>query len=527
MSTDFASAAAASTRDAMRRLRRPDREMEELARKKMNVDARGTRLRGILVGRLNKSGLSLSTVVFPRPAGAEGPSVGVGTFERADSTAPTAKYFWRPPKTEGAEYPVFWWHAYMVKETPMNPIDRRLQPGDVVDVVGLRYERTWCRADDKYSFALTAGEVVAVRDVGAWDLADPDLDVRELLRPGPELAREAEDAHKRAYEAIMGEADARHEAEALENPNSVYLVARRYFVLPIDQSFLEGEEAAVARAEPRTAVVFDAALDGERSYEGTVGKDSVMQRMLRMPNDVEGKTLSGPVSFILKQNAFGGGALESRMVMLRMLVFGENLCVVPTRAEWVAQGPVLARGMRGAMVVMPEALVDTGGPQPHVAVHGRVVWDLRRTVEAVGVPVPVEDAMRLAGVNPETKDVVGRALDVPPAPVKDPAKDKPGTVSHFRPFMDCVNLSFVTGNVARMVEAAESGDVAFVAVAGHLKLDLDAPLAQLEAIRALDMPDRLAKYLELSQAKALGKKQSVAVFACGRNVRDLIDAETE
>lgn len=523
--------AAAATRRAL--LARPSLDDQERLLKQQRMDPRGACVTGFVWARTCKPGdnsaLWLTTVVVPRPANCAETFLELDTFEHVPRNEKKTHWFWKPPVTENAKFRFFYDTTMLVKEGFGSPINTNLRPGHVVEIVGLRYERSWDRNTDRYVFSITAGEIRASKTKLA-ELVDASRSVAELTQLNGTLAAEAVRAYDEDYVRVMGVRDDYNMDKVAKTPDDPYAICRRVFVLPIDQAFVDTESDHFSRRQNVVATFFDPRLNGERSYLAKITvpgpEKSVVQRVLRTVVGEGADEKTGAVPFLVKQLRFTSAAdPEATMITMHMPVYAEKLLVVPKQSEWTSVGPVLAAGMVGAFAVTPKAtLVAENQTMPNMTVHGTLVWDLARTVQNVGIEVPADVALAMLGATPE-QDITGKVLDEAPRKFKD-SKDVPLPLLHAAPLTDCVNLGFYTGNITRLVEAAtsEPAKATFVAVASFLRFD---SLAQLKPIQALPWPERRARYEELVKFPEAHKQTKVAyqVFAVAPNVVSLLDAK--
>lgn len=528
-----ASEAAAATRLALKS-RFSDADMQR-ARKQAKLDGNGINVTGFIWTRSCKPGdnsaLWLTTVVVPQPRDVSAAYVELDTFEYVPRNEKKTNWFWKPPVTENAKFRFFYDTTMVpIKEGFGSPINENLRPGQVVDIIGLRYERSWNRPNNEFKFALTASEIRASKTKLA-ELANVSKPITELLQLNGTLASEAVRAYDEDFVRIMGVRDDYNMNKIQKSPDDPYAVCRRVFVLPIDQGFVETEAEYVSSRRDVVATFFDAALQGEKSY---VGKMSVAdkkedQRIIRVAISDGESTTTGAVPFLVKQLRFGSGtdagadagdaAFESTMMKVHMPIYAEKLLVVPKREDWVGVGPVLAAGMVGAFAVTPKnRLVMENDDMPNMAVYGSLVWDLARTVQNVGIEVPTEFALQIMNATAE-QDIVGKPLDETPRTIKD-SKDRPLPLLHVAPLTDCVNMAFFSGNITRLVVAAAEQKAKFMVVASFLKFE---SLEQLKGIQTLPWPERRTRYESMVEVPA-GKKQQYHVFALAPNVMTFLDA---
>lgn len=534
--SDFASALE-FTRMASAPIR--DRAMHERAAKAAKVtDTRGAEVEGIVVARtatvVKRTTMYKTTVFFPRPKTVD---ASVTFFEIEtyvpESQKPDAKWIIVAPAQEGAKFRIFYDTSYQIKEGMSAPVNHTLNRGDVVTVVGLRYERVHNTApppptgDKGDLFSITAVEVRANKTRGAWELADATVDLMSLLRLNAELSRESFEAFCEDYQRVMGVPETYHRTGWERDPNDPYLACRRYFVLPVDQSFVEHELEKLQAYETVTATFFDSTLDGRDSYVSdgggaTATTEPEEQRILRVAIKAGALVRTGAVTFVAKQNKFVGEerSLQMSLVKVRMPVYAESLLVVPTVADWEHAGPTLARGAAGALVVTPKMTIEMDEPQPHVEVHGSLVWDLRRTVANVGIEVSAESAKQYLRFPKKEWELLGTPLDVKTRTPKPDEHIVP--LRHVRPHMDCVNLRFVKGSIRRLARAVEEGQASFVVVGHDLKTD---SLKRIEEIRAMDEPERREAYHKLLRLPDgdHAKEDVYQVFAVAPNVMQYID----
>ena len=524
--TDFVSAAAA-TRQALRPTR--DRGAEERALKASKlVDTRGPAMEAVIVARNDRKFENVphsytTTVFFPRPSSVPETELyfEIETYKR-EALGGKQMWVWAPPATENAKFRIWYGKSYQIKENMNAPTYASLRHGDVVTVVGIRYERVRHLTTGREIFSITCAELRPNDKRAVWDFADPNMDLTQVLRLNAELSNDAFAAFQEDYLRINGVAEDYHSKKHAENPNDPYLVCRHYFVLPIDQAFAENEVEMLQRRESGLAVMFNTELDGRDSYVGasaTAGEQE--QRMIRAAIRGGGAPKTGSVTFVVKQNRFGDdGTLQTNMVKVRMPVYAEELLVVPTVKEWEGVGPVLARGAVGALVVTPKTTIDMGEALPHMEVHGNFVWDLRRTVQNVGVEVTPDTAKELLMVMGDW-DVVGKPIDEKPRTSKVP-NDVPIPLRHVRPCMDCVNLRLLKGNIKPLIKAVEEKQASLVMVGHGLEFE---DFAQIQRIRAIaDDAERTQAYqaLGVRLPKNADKKDYYQIFAVAHNVMQVV-----
>lgn len=519
-----AAAAAAATRRAY--LQSQDKSTQELSQKRSraNRETRGVTADAIIVQRTQKkSNIWITTVIFPRPEGATTDFFEIETFKPAESGKPSnnQKWFWKEPEVAGSKWPIFYDTATSIKELSSNPIDERLQVGDVVKVIGLRYDRTENIISKDPMFSVTCAEIVGNTEKCAWDFANINVSLADLQKPWEDVSGHVVDACLAAYRNIMGTEDEylqKSLQEAAEKPSG-YRPYRKYFIIPIDQGFVDTETVRLQNGESCLAAIFPVNADDPNTFTGMIGKEgqSREQRVLRVAIQGGMGIQTGSVPFIVKQHIVGADGVKSTMVTLSTKVYEENLSVVSTREKWRDVGPALTKGMVGAMIVAPTTVIVPG---QQVEVTGSLVWDLRRTVSNVGVKVPVASLREFITVSPEG-DIVGEKLDTPPHGMGDDGKIPR---RHVRPCMDCVNLGMITGNIQRLMDAAERGEASFMIVGQKLEIETIADIRDLQSKGEAEAFVEYQKLVRMPRT-AVRKNDYFQVFACtpGQNIMTLID----